>query len=761
MRKFYSLLLMLLVSVGAWAQEQSLPFTPSNAPVDGAWDLNTKWYFINFPNSDAYHSGGYLAAEGSDFLSTTKFDSGKSNGYLLIKQTEKPIKYSALWCLVGDEENGFTFYNRINPNLKLGFSGGKAWLYDASKTYSDVYFSFKHDFSTSAKYPGKSVFYYTTNTAEGGTTKNYWNNQDAGGSYSDYLTKWNSDYGLSDNGSAINIEAVTEEELSQMVPVTPEVSTSGTKNYYLIKSQRSGKYATYTSDQGNITLTDISSFESLSSKLWYVTEGTGDGVYLQNKMTSKKYAGNNKTVASFTDDGIMIYIKENPYCAGYVYISKTSPYSSNSCWDEQTTAVGTWDPRVADYEGTSWSYVPYTTEEAKEFLNNAIRYMQEYFNGAVGHYNLSASDMTEFNAAIVTAQNTYNSSSSTVDDCMNECDNLFAFKEKESKTIVTPTTGKFYRFKSKYDSKYIQASSNGSQFGMATLNDNSFDHASVFYLTTDNKFLNFKSGTYLKETSYQGNVGDDGNMISFFASEGDNLGYFTLKSDYTGSKYLDNNSGTGKLDRRGSYSATGSCDWEVVEVEYLPVPMNAAAGYATLYSPVQLSLTNRVEAYAVSEVAETSVKLQSLENIPANEGVILKIKNVGDIVRNCVFLQVTGSGATVTSNKLEGTLASTMFSDEAYVLANVDSKVGLYKAAKNQDSDTKWINNGFRAYLPVSTPGARVLTFNFDDNAETGISAVEIEEAAPANAAIYDLSGRRVQSAKSGLYIINGKKVIK
>ena len=53
------------------------------------------------------------------------------------------------------------------------------------------------------------------------------------------------------------------------------------------------------------------------------------------------------------------------------------------------------------------------------------------------------------------------------------------------------------------------------------------------------------------------------------------------------------------------------------------------------------------------------------------------------------------------------------------------------------------------------------MTFDFDDNAETGINAVEIEEAAPANAAIYDLSGRRVQSAKSGLYIINGKKVIK
>ena len=339
--------------------------------------------------------------------------------------------------------------------------------------------------------------------------------------------------------------------------------------------------------------------------------------------------------------------------------------------------------------------------------------------------------------------------------------------------VALPTAGKFYRFKSKLG-HYINASSNGSKFAMATLDDNSYDNASVFYLTPDNKFLNFKSGTYLKDTHTQGNVGDVGNVITFLPSEGGNYGFLTLKSNATGGigtyLYDHYNSNDGKILNRNSSYATGNCDWAVEEVGYLPVPMNADARYATLYSPVQLSLTGRVEAYVVSEVTSSSVKLQSLGNIPANVGVILKLVENAEVKRNCVFLEVTGSGATAQS-KLSGTLASTKVSEDAYVLSKKEVNVGLYKAMLTEDAEngnpTKWINNGFKAYLLaslVTEPGtgeARVLTFDFDDNAETGINAVEIEEAAPANAAIYDLSGRRVQNAKSGLYIINGKKVIK
>ena len=191
---------------------------------------------------------------------------------------------------------------------------------------------------------------------------------------------------------------------------------------------------------------------------------------------------------------------------------------------------------------------------------------------------------------------------------------------------------------------------------------------------------------------------------------------------------------------------------------------NEGYRYATLYSPVQLGLgygsEERVDVYTVSSTTSSTATLSKQSCVPANTGVILKFNRGAE--NEMVYLPVQETTVTGVSSLLSGSLADKLVSDDAYVLSKpADGTIGLYKAEKNQTGNTQWLNQGFHAYLPASTGNARFLTFNFDDNAETGINAVEIEEAAPANAAIYDLSGRRVQSAKSGLYIINGKKVIK
>jgi hypothetical protein len=57
------------------------------------------------------------------------------------------------------------------------------------------------------------------------------------------------------------------------------------------------------------------------------------------------------------------------------------------------------------------------------------------------------------------------------------------------------------------------------------------------------------------------------------------------------------------------------------------------------------------------------------------------------------------------------------------------------------------------------TPGASKVKFgNMDiDVVATGISSIEADEKANT---IFDLSGRRVQKAQKGVYIVNGKKVI-
>ena len=64
---------------------------------------------------------------------------------------------------------------------------------------------------------------------------------------------------------------------------------------------------------------------------------------------------------------------------------------------------------------------------------------------------------------------------------------------------------------------------------------------------------------------------------------------------------------------------------------------------------------------------------------------------------------------------------------------------------------------GFRAYLPVAG-NVRIAGMRIVDGDVTRIVGVSAEESHKVD--VYDLSGRRVQRATKGLYIINGKKVI-
>ena len=321
--------------------ELSRSFYTSQAPNDMTWRENTTWYFIQFPNSDGYHTGGYLAAEGSGFISENGYSSNNvSNGKLLITQTEKPIKSSALWCIVGDETNGYKFYNKMNPKIVVGTaSDGTAHLYLASETKNGVSYAYDYAPSGSSTHSGCATFRVK------GTNK-YWNNYD-GGSNPDYLSVWDHTNALSDNGSAIRLTQVTEHELAEMAAKLPVASTAAEKKYYTIKNQRSADYATYVGDAAQIKH-QARDTES-AAQMWYFT-ADGNGYRMHNLATTNKY----KNTSSFTADGAKVWVKENPYCAGFVCVTTTENLSDN-CWDSQgDNKIGTWNPRATDYEGTSW-----------------------------------------------------------------------------------------------------------------------------------------------------------------------------------------------------------------------------------------------------------------------------------------------------------------------------------------------------------------------------------------------------------------------
>ena len=91
-----------------------------------------------------------------------------------------------------------------------------------------------------------------------------------------------------------------------------------------------------------------------------------------------------------------------------------------------------------------------------------------------------------------------------------------------------------------------------------------------------------------------------------------------------------------------------------------------------------------------------------------------------------------------------------------YSLGKKNDKIGFYKFEKSGSSVITLGAN--KAYLDTpAASSARGFVFDVDNN--TGISTMDDVRCKTDN--IYDLSGRRVDSMKHGIYIINGKKIIK
>lgn len=217
----------------------------------------------------------------------------------------------------------------------------------------------------------------------------------------------------------------------------------------------------------------------------------------------------------------------------------------------------------------------------------------------------------------------------------------------------------------------------------------------------------------------------------------------------------------------------GASAWVISEVnieDFTHTVSVTEAGWATLYLGYNAEIPAGVTAYAVSSVDAESATLEEVKNVlPANTAVLLNA-TAGDY--NFDF---TAETAEVANNVLRGTVFNTAIPEDIYVLGNGTAGVGFYKAIKNRNEDTSddivegegeeavttpvndaVLNNAFKAYLPANGVAAQALRFNFG-----GTTAIEsVVSGINANAAIYDLSGRRVEKATKGIYIVNGKKMI-
>ncbi len=185
------------------------------------------------------------------------------------------------------------------------------------------------------------------------------------------------------------------------------------------------------------------------------------------------------------------------------------------------------------------------------------------------------------------------------------------------------------------------------------------------------------------------------------------------------------------------------------------------AGLATFCSDKALDFTNNTTVYAYKAVIEGSqVMLTKVNVVPAKTGVLLRSVSGGAVTAN---IPVTTGVEAFTDNafvavmteiaKLETETTENGVNYVNYILNKVNGVTDFYKA------NGKKVAAG-KAYLRVEANKAKDgLTIGYADETD-GIRLMENGKLKMENAAIYNLSGQRVNKAQKGVYIVNGKKVV-
>ena len=432
-----------------------------------------------------------------------------------------------------------------------------------------------------------------------------------------------------------------------------------------------------------------------------------------------------------------------------------------------TNKMGMWDAAPSSDAGTAM-YFSEPAVKLQALIDNA----KEIAKGkgtTIGKYSIETIEALE--AAITEAEGNLANKNYSV----NNLNAAIAGVQ-----LNVPATGKFYRLKNAVSGNYMCGNVNNITVQTAEGDANGGENrpATIFYLGENNTLLSYSTGLYL-DCNAKGyaavGTSKNGTFAPAFGGCQENvIAYSTdgcwLYGNYETDKQINKNTATLPTDIGNN--------WIFEEVTYLPVKVSSTLKFGTLYSPVALSTTeqwskNKIKAYT-GVVNEDRLVLSEISgDIPANTPVIVEYVG-GEQAHDCSYLKVIASANPVTvENDLRGDIADAYKEGDAYVLANTtENGVGLYKAMLNftvaengtatkvTENGTHFLNNGFKAYLPKpESSEARFFLFDFGGN-ETAIESVEGENE-NAKAVVYDLAGRRVQNAQKGVFIVNGKVVVK
>ena len=189
----------------------------------------------------------------------------------------------------------------------------------------------------------------------------------------------------------------------------------------------------------------------------------------------------------------------------------------------------------------------------------------------------------------------------------------------------------------------------------------------------------------------------------------------------------------------------------------------SSVGYATLhYGDRALTVPAGMEAYTYLVNAQNKLEESWLyeegDVIPAGQAVVLKAA-----AGTYNFELATTDGQADSDSQLKGLdeEGTTTGTGKFYHLTLVD-KDDVSKGAGffwGNDGGAEFTIAAHKAYLVVPTAGVRGYMFNGE--VDDDLTAIESAVVKSAQGPIYDLQGRRVEKMTRGIYLVDGKKVMK
>lgn len=415
--------------------------------------------------------------------------------------------------------------------------------------------------------------------------------------------------------------------------------------------------------------------------------------------------------------------------------------------------------RIAQWEGFDDGSTFRIQEPNDYVLNYAAQYSLYDDNGApegaigANSYLNVAENLNAFKAAYTAAKA----------GATTETLNALAAQNKKVEEGLGETiqAGKYYRLVNAASKKTLYFDASGVMKSADNVSKSAtsvvkFEKAETgrFRMKLEGKTFGKRVGNNQAITLEADNSGNKGSYK--VVQVGTHFAFYDMVSNVSDRSYLHcNGSAANTLFAWDAGDINSPSRWFVIPATDVEIDMTAQGDntYASVYLPFAVSNVAGATAYTGALNAEkNAIDMTATTAVPANTGFVL----VGTADKATLTI---GEAAAIEGNALTGTNTGIAFAEATpkanYLVFGVNAdKVGFYTPGNVTAIPAN------KAYINASAITGSAIALNFG-NTVTGINAATINNGEN-NAPIYDLSGRRVWApVKGGLYIQNGKKLVK